>query len=65
MPLPVAFFVSSMVLLLKKYITRQCTKSAKVYADKAQKMKSAYYCTYKQINDVNISSVYYLSSFFK
>ena len=36
-----------------------------MYADKALKIKSTYFCTYRQISDVNISSVYYLSSFFK
>ena len=66
MPLPVPFFVSFQFNGLKgKKLPRQCPKSAKVYADKALKIKSAYCCTYRQISDVNISSVYYLSSFFK
>ena len=45
-----------------KKLPKQCTKSTKVYADKAQKIKSANHCTYRQINDVMF---YYLSSFFK
>ena len=33
-------------------LPKQDTKSMKVYADKAQKIKSVYHCTYRQINDV-------------
>ena len=44
--LPVTFFVGPLVLPNEYYQADpgQCTKSVKVYTDKAQKIKSAYNC---------------------
>ena len=55
-PLPVAFFVGP--LILRKKLPKQCTESMRVYADNAQKIKSAYHCTYRQISDIKF---YHLS----
>ena len=38
----------------QKKLPKLCTESAKVYVNKAQKIKSAYYHTYKQISDAKV-----------
>ena len=39
-----------------KKLSRECTKSVEVYDDKAQKIKFAYHCTYRQISVIRLTT---------